>query len=186
MPPVQDGRHTRALASGDGEAWQRLVERETPAVFRTCYRILGRVDEAEDAAQETFLAAYRAIGSFRGEGAAAAWLMRIATRESWRRAARSRRLSSVSSSLDEQDSETLHDPSDPLREALSAEERLQVRRAVERLPEPYREVVSLRFLAELSISDIAALTNRREGTVKAQLHRGLEWLRREAGGLVVA
>lgn len=183
---MEDSAHTSALAAGDGEAWQRLVEQETPAVFRTCYRILGRVDEAEDAAQETFLAAYRSIGAFRGDGLAAAWLSRIATRESWRRAARSRHAARVSTSLDEHGDDQLQDPSDPLGETLSAERGDQVRRAVARLPQPYREVVSLRFLSELSIPDIAAVTNRPEGTVRTQLHRGLERLRREIGGLVAA
>jgi RNA polymerase sigma-70 factor (ECF subfamily) len=174
------------LASGDHDAWQRLVEQETAAVFRTCYRILGRVDDAEDAAQETFLAAYRSIGSYRGDGVAAAWLSRIATRESWRRAQSSRRVSRASTSLDEAESEDLRDASDPLTETLSTEQGEQVRRAVARLPEPYREVVSLRFFSELSISDIAAVTHRAEGTVRTQLHRGLERLRRQVDGLVAA
>lgn len=186
MPRVEEFGHDRALADGDREAWQRLVERETAAVFRTCYRIVGRVDEAEDASQETFLAAYRSIGAFRGDGVAGAWLMRIATRESWRRAARSRRVSRVATTLDDNGADQIHDRSDPLGEALSAEQRQQVRRAVERLPEPYREVVSLRFFSELSITDIASATGRPEGTVKAQLSRGLERMRREVGGLVTA
>ena len=185
-PSVEVSVDAGALVAGDRDAWQRLVELETPAVFRTCYRILGRIDDAEDAAQETFLSAYRSIGSFRGDGVAAAWLMRIATRESWRRAARMRRVSQASSSLDEQGSDQLRGPSNPLDETLSAEQREQIRHAVARLPEPYREVVSLRFLSELSIADIAVVANRPEGTVKAQLHRGLERLRREIGGLVTA
>lgn len=53
-----------------------------------------------------------------------------------------------------------------------------MRRAVAALPEPYREVVALRFFGDLSLLDIAAATGRPEGTVKAQLHRGLERLRK--------
>jgi RNA polymerase sigma-70 factor (ECF subfamily) len=175
-----------ALAAGDHEAWERLVVQETPAVFRTCFRILGRVEEAEDAAQETFLAAYRGIGSFRGDMVPRVWLIRIATRESWRRAARSRRLPRVSTSLQDDVSHQVADISDPLGETLSGEERDLVRAAVARLPDPYREVVTLRYLGELSVADIASVTKRPEGTVKAQLHRGLERLRREIGGLVTA
>jgi RNA polymerase sigma-70 factor (ECF subfamily) len=183
---VEDSLLAPALAAGDHDAWDRLVVQETPAVFRTCYRILGRIEEAEDAAQETFLAAYRGIGSFRGDNVPRAWLTRIATRESWRRAARSRRLPQVSTSLADDVSEQVADDSDPLGETLSAEQREQVRQAVARLPEPYREVVTLRFMGELSIADIAVVTARPEGTIKAQLHRGLERLRREVGGLVTA
>ena len=57
-----------------------------------------------------------------------------------------------------------------------------MRRAVASLGEPYREVVALRFFGELSLLDIAAATGRPEGTIKAQLHRGLERLRRSLGG----
>jgi RNA polymerase sigma-70 factor (ECF subfamily) len=72
---------------------------------------------------------------------------------------------------------------DPLAEALAAEQREQVRRAVLALPEPYREVIALRFFSELSLLDIAVVTGRPEGTVKSQLHRGLERMR---NGLAVA
>lgn len=175
-----------ALVSGDGDAWQSLVEQETPRVFRTCYRILGRVDEAEEAAQETFLAAYRAIGAFRGEASHAAWLCRIATRLSWRRAAGARRSAAVQSPLDQVGENALRDPSDPLQAAISAEQAVQIRKAVAALPEPYREVISLRFLAELSIEDIAGATQRPVGTVKAQLHRGQSRLRTLIGLMVLA
>ena len=69
------------------------------------------------------------------------------------------------------------DPTDPARDVLTAERTEAVRHAVAKLPEPYREVVVLRYFAELSVADIAAATQRPEGTVKAQLHRGLERLR---------
>jgi RNA polymerase sigma-70 factor (ECF subfamily) len=183
---VDDRSTVDALVSGDADAWQRLVEHETPRVFRTCYRILGRVDVAEDAAQETFIAAYRAIGSYRGEGSAGAWLCRIATRESWRRAASERRSASLLSPLEQAAEHELRDGRDPLTAALSAEQAEQIRRAVAALPEPYREVISLRFLSELSIEDVAAVMQRPIGTVKAQLHRGQSRLRQQIGRMVPA
>ena len=171
-----------ALAAGDEAAFRLLVEQETAPVFRTCYRILGRVDEAEDAAQETFVLAYRSLATFRGDGHPGAWLARIATRECWRRAAvRSRRMAATTP-LTEILAATLADGSDPARDALDAEQRAGVRRAVASLPEPYREVVALRFFSELSLLDIASATGRPEGTIKAQLHRGLERLRRGMSG----
>lgn len=162
----------QALRSGDPDAFRQLVETETTAVFRTCYRILGRVDEAEDAAQDAFIQAFRALGTYRGDGPPGAWLARIATREAWRRAGRSKRR--VVAELN--DAGPLFPP-DPLSEAVAAEQREDVRLAVADLPDPYREVVALRFFSELSIADIAAATSRPEGTIKAQLHRGLQRLR---------
>jgi len=175
---VDDLALARSLAAGEEEAFRTLVDQETTSVFRTCYRILGRVDEAEDATQETFVLAYRSLASFRGDGRPGAWLSRIATRECWRRAAVRSRRATATTALDEVVLETLPGSCSPLGDLLAAEERNAVRRAVENLGEPYREVVALRFFGELSLLDIAAATGRPEGTVKAQLHRGLARLRR--------
>jgi RNA polymerase sigma-70 factor (ECF subfamily) len=174
---VDDLALARALTAGDESAFRLLVERETASVFRICYRILGRVDEAEDAAQETFVLAYRSLDGYRGEGPAAAWLARIATRESWRRANARARRAGATVVLDDALAATVRSSSDPLGEVMAVEQQEAVRRAVAALSEPYREVVALRFFAELPLAAIAAETGRPEGTVKAQLHRGLQRLR---------
>ena len=178
---MDDLELARSLAAGEEDAFRRLVDLETTSVFRTCYRILGRVDEAEDATQETFVLAYRFLASYRGEGRPGAWLTRIATRECWRRAASRNRRQAATTALDEVILETMPGAGSPLGDLLAAEERARVREAVEGLGEPYREVIALRFFGELSLLDIAAATGRPEGTVKAQLHRGLERLRRSMG-----
>lgn len=167
----------RALASGDESAFRLFVDRQATPILRICYRILGRVDEAEDAAQETFVLAYRALATFRGDGSPDAWIARIATRECWRRASRGARRVAATVPLDDAVAASLIDPVDPAREALAAERSEAVRHAVAALPEPYREVVTLRFFGELSVAAIASATQRPEGTIKAQLHRGLERLR---------
>ena len=171
----------RALATGDEAAFHTLVDREAERVFRICYRILGRVDEAQEATQETFVLAYRGLATFRGDGPPGAWLARIATRESWRRAATSRRRLAATTPLDDVLVATLADPGDPAGEAMASEERETVRGAVARLPEPYREVVALRFFGDLSLLEIAAATGRPESTIKTQLRRGLERLRAAMG-----
>ena len=168
---------SRALVSGDAHAFRVLVERETSRVFRVCYRVLGRVDEAEDATQETFVLAYRALGTYRGDGHPAAWVMRIAIREAWRRAAARSKRRSLTAELDEVAGRLPSGAPGPAAEALLSEERDAVRRAVSGMREPYREVIALRFFADLSILEICAATGRPEGTVKAQIHRGLKHLR---------
>lgn len=167
-----------ALTAGDEDAFRRLVELETTNVFRTCYRILGRIEDAEDATQETFVLAHRNLASYRGDGRPGAWLVRIATRHCWRRAAASRRRVAGITTLDDALAATLPASADPAREVLEAERRAGVRLAVAALPEPYREVLTMRFFGELSLADICVVTDRPMGTVKAQLHRGLERLRR--------
>src|SRR5262245_50389877 len=57
-----------AVLAGDRDAYRDLVERESAAVVRTCHRILGDLHEAEDAAQEAFVTAYRSLAGWRGEG----------------------------------------------------------------------------------------------------------------------
>ena len=166
-----------ALAKGDLGAFGVFVDQQATPVLRICYRILGRLEEAEDAAQEAFVLAYRGLSSFRGEGSPEAWMARIATRQCWRRRSRGARRMAVTIPLDDAIAASLIDPTDPARDVLTAERTEAVRLAVGKLPEPYREVVVLRYFAELSVADIAAATKRPEGTVKAQLHRGLERLR---------
>lgn len=175
---VDDHSLARALAARDGQAFRLLVERETSYVFRICWRILGSVDEAEDAAQETFMLAYRALGTFRG-GNPRAWLARIAARESFRRARARSSARAMSTPLDDEIVATITGSSDPVSDVLAAEEGRLVRRVVAGLPEPYREVVALRYFSDLALADIAALTGRPLGTVKAQLYRGLDRLRRQ-------
>ena len=92
-------------------------------------------------------------------------------------AASRRRRRNATSELDADSLSIPHDARDPLGEAMHGEERDRVRTAVQQLPDIYRQVVSLRFFAEFSILEIAEATDRPEGTVKAQLHRGLKRLR---------
>ena len=176
---MDDLARARALASGDEAAFEAFLDQQTAPVFRICYRILGSVDEAEDAVQETFVLAYRALATFRGDGPPGAWVARIAVRECWRRSRSRARQRAETTPFDAVIEATLADSTDLAREAVAAEERGEVRRAVAALPEPYGEVVALRFFAELSLAHIAAATGRLEATVKTQLYRGLERLRRE-------
>jgi RNA polymerase sigma-70 factor (ECF subfamily) len=174
---VDDFPLARALAAGDEAAFQRLVDEHAAEMFRICYRVLGSIDDAEDAVQETFVLAYRGLGTYRGEGPPGAWLARIAVRESWRRNRVRSRGAWLSQPLDDRVEATTADRTDVVREVLAAEETAEVRRALRALPEPYREVVTLRFLGDRTLSDIAAVTGRPEATVKTHLYRGLERLR---------
>lgn len=187
-----------AVLAGDADAFRTLVERESRTVVRTCYRVLGDLHEAEDAAQEAFVTAYRALGTWRGEGPFGAWLARIASRTAVRRAGRRRPVAWIDPHPMIDDSPGIRERvgeatlaaamggmPDPAQQALRAERAAAIRTAVAGLEEPYREVVVLRFFSELSLAEIAAQSDRPLGTVKTHLHRGLLRLRRalEAQGV---
>ena len=170
------------VLAGDREAFRALVDREGPAVVRACHRILGDLHEAEDAAQEAFVTAFRSLAGWRGDGPFGAWLTRIAVRIALRRAQRRRAVTWI-------------EPGDPTVGAVTnlaggagsrgddapRGARRRVRAAVAKLDEPYRETVALRFFGELWLAEIAAETGRPLGTVKTHLHRGLLRLRTSQG-----
>jgi RNA polymerase sigma-70 factor (ECF subfamily) len=170
---VDDRALIDALRAGDREAFSVIVDREMPTVYRACLRILGRPADAEDVTQESFVAAFRSIRTFRGDGSLRGWLLRIATRQAFRRLSQRR----ADAALDAVPEHRIADASnDPARRALEAESEASVRAAVAALPDPYREVVALRFFGQLSLFEVAEATGRPVNTVKTHLRRGLERL----------
>jgi RNA polymerase sigma-70 factor (ECF subfamily) len=182
------------VLAGDTEAFRRLVERESVALVRACHRILGDRADAEDAAQDAFVTAYRQLATWRGEGTFGAWLMRIGVRIALRQAGKRKTVTwrdplapgdagpsavdPITKATDQSaiDSAPL---TDPAVLSMRAERATELRAAVTGLPEPYREVVALRFFAEATLDEIARQTGRPIGTVKTQLRRGLARLRTE-------
>jgi RNA polymerase sigma-70 factor (ECF subfamily) len=169
------------VLSGDREAFREIVDREGPALVRACHRVLGDLHEAEDAAQEAFVMAYRSLGQWRQEGALGAWLARTAVRIALRRAQRR----PVVTWLDPANpgSADVAGALDPASVAVRMERAAEVREALADLDEPYREVVALRFFGDLSLSEIAEQTGRPLGTVKTHLHRGLSRLKLALDGV---
>ena len=170
-----------AVLAGDREAFRFLVEHESPAVVRACHRVLGDLHEAEDAAQEAFVIAFRSLAAWRGDGPFGAWLTRIAVRIALRRAQGRRDVTWIDPT-DPSAGVDLPGGPDPAITSLQAERAAGIRAAVGRLDEPYREVVALRFFGELSLEEIASQTGRPLGTVKTHLRRGLLRLRPTVDG----
>jgi RNA polymerase sigma-70 factor (ECF subfamily) len=176
-PEVIDERAAvDAVLAGDRDAFRILVDRESAAVIRACHRILGDLHDAEDSAQEAFVIAFRSLAGWRADGPFGAWLTRIAVRIALRRAQKRRDVAWIDPTHPDHPLD-LPGGLDPASSSLRAERAADVRAAVARLDEPYRETVALRFFGELSLDEIATQTGRPLGTVKTHLHRGLIRLR---------
>jgi len=182
----QDAALVARVLDGEHDAFRTLVERESRTVVAACYRVLGDLHDAEDAAQEAFVTAYGSLATWRAEGPFGAWLTRIAIRIALRAATRRRTVTWIDPAAgSDVAAHAALDASlrrsgggeDPATQALRRERDADLRAAVAALEEPYREVVALRFFGELSLAEIASQTDRPLGTVKTHLHRGLARLR---------
>ncbi len=157
----------------DSEAWAQIYARDYPRIYAYLYRRLGNIELAEDIAATVFLHAVERIGSFTYRGfSLSAWLFRIAHNQSvdhFRRKAKvateplTEELSIMEDTVQETVEKTV------IREELSL--------ALENITEEQRQVVLLKFFADLSNAEVARIMGKREGAVKALHHRALASLR---------
>ncbi len=175
-----DADLVRATLCGTTAAYNGLVERYQRQVYNLAYRILGNAEDAGDLAQETFLRAYGALGSFRQDASFLTWLYKISSNLciDHIRARKSR----TALSLDVEREEGREPAADlratgPESAAIRSAVRDEVQRAVQNLPEKYRVVVVMRHLQDMSVEEIALVLDMPSGTVKTHLFRGREMLR---------
>ena len=166
----------RAL-SGDAEAFGEIVRRWERRIFALTYGILGREDDARDATQETFLAAFRNLRGFRGEAKVSSWLHRIAVNQCISRQRRAR-VRNESELDDEQGTNVFAAPLDrsPASVAEGRQRTAAVRRALNGLPLDLRQVVVMKEFEELTFREIADALELPLSTVKSRLYTGLKQL----------
>ena len=181
---LEEAQAIRRCQAGDKEAFRYVVERYGNLMYGTAYQITRNHARAQELTQDALVLAWRGINSFQG-GSLKAWLVKILTN---RGISLSRRRELDAATLDDPESPvTVADESqDPAAAAVLALERERIRGALETLPEEQRQVVTLRFFSELSVSETASALGVREGTVKSRLSRARARLRellRESGEL---
>jgi len=177
--PLNEAELVERAKRGDAAAYEELVQTHQGIAFRTAYLIAGSAADAEEAAQDGFVKAYRALARFRSGAPFRPWLLEIVANEARnrRRAARMReQLTLRAAGAPSGDAA----PS-PEAALLSAERRQQLLVAVNSLPEKLRLAIACRYLLDLSEEETAAALACRRGTVKSRLARGLEQLRGELG-----
>jgi len=170
----------RALA-GDREAFGEVVRRWERKIYALAYGILGSVEDARDASQETFIAAYRNLQGFRGEAKVSSWLHRIAVNQSISRQRRAR-VRAETGLEDEVESSgegllSTRAGESPARVSESKQRAEAVRRAVASLPQELREVVLMKEFEELTFQEIADALQVPLSTVKSRLYTALRQLR---------
>ena len=168
----------RAL-SGDPEAFGEIVRRWERRIFALAFGMLGREEDARDATQETFLAAFRNLRGFRGEAKVSSWLHRIAVNQCITRQRRSKVRSETA--LDdeaEKNAAVFISPVDvsPARAVENREQSIAVRRAVCALPPDLRQVVVMKEFEELTFQEISDVLDMPLSTVKSRLYTALRQL----------
>ena len=160
-----------------------VVQVYWPRIFRFALASLRDRDAAQTVAQDCFLKAYRARERFRGEASLLTWLMQI-TVNLVRDYARNRRLQFWRRAGTEGPREWIPDAGiDPERRILVKEQVDAVWNATERLPDRQRTVFLLRYVEEMELLEIAAVTGLKEGAVKIHLYRALRSVRANVGRL---
>jgi RNA polymerase sigma-70 factor (ECF subfamily) len=176
--PLEDQELVERAKRGDVGAYETLVERHQEAAFRTAYFVASRADDAEDAAQEAFVKAYRALGQFRSGAAFRPWLLAIVANEARNRLRSASRRDSLALRLAESRSQGDAVPS-PERAALAHADQEGLLKAMSKLSEDDRVVIGYRYFLELSEREMAEAMRCRPGTVKSKLSRALGRLRKQ-------
>jgi RNA polymerase sigma-70 factor, ECF subfamily len=161
---------------GNEAAYEEIVQRYQQVAFRTAYVVTGSAAEAEDAAQEGFVKAYRALATFRPGAEPRPWLLRIVVNEARNRVRSAGRRHQLELRVVERFRPGDAAPS-PEAAAVAAEDHNWLLGLVNELSEEDRLVISSRYLLELSGEETAAALGIPEGTVKSRLSRALARLR---------
>ena len=157
---------------GDRDAFRHLVEQYKNPLYGTAYLMTGNAAQAEEHVQEAFLLAWRGIRTFRRGRPVKPWLMRILVNAVL---AQQRKRALTTVPLEE--SAPLSAPSTGAESIEASEDREAVRQALAQLTPEHRQVVVLRYFADLTVPQVARSAGVREGTVKSRLHRALRQMR---------
>jgi len=177
LPKTQEGTDERLLVKqaqkGDLAAFDELVTRFQERIYATIYHMTANHEDANDLAQESFIKAYQALNSFKGDSSFFTWLYRIA----FNSAISLKRRKRATVSLDAGGPDGGIDPYDPSEyvkpgQALERMEgEVQLQEAMNRLSSEHREVLVLKDIEGMKYEEIAAILDVPIGTIRSRLHR---------------
>ncbi len=180
MQSRTDEQLVELAVSDDREAFDEIVRRWERKIFALCFGMLGREDDAGDACQEAFIAAYRNIKNFRGEAKVSSWLHRIAVNQCL--TIKRRQKSRAEDILDEdeaaEDRTFVASPNYSPAKVIEKSERLTlVRQAVGGLPTELRQVIVMKEFEEMTFQEISETLELPLSTVKSRLYTALKQLK---------
>jgi len=174
--PLPDTELVARAKRGDAAAYEELVRRHQTIALRTAYLVAGNDADAQEAAQDAFVKAYRALGRFRPGFPFRPWLLRIVANEARNRRRSAGRRAALALRAAEEGPSGGAAPS-PEGALLAGQERERLLAAVNGLREEERLVIACRYFLELSEEETAAALGVRHGTVKSRTSRALARLR---------
>lgn len=171
------------LQKRDEAAFEELIRQYEKKVYTLCFRMCGNSEDAEEAAQDAFLALWRGIDRFRQESSLSTWIYRLATNaciDTLRR----RKKQSGSVSLDDEELcvDAVDTSPQPQETVEHRETQKLLQEGLSALPEEYRKVLILREIEGLSYTEIAESASIELGTVKSRISRGRSLLRNFLSG----
>lgn len=182
---MPDAELARRIAAHEHDAFALLMRRYNQLLFRTARSVLRDDSEAEDAVQDAYMQAYRAIGQFRGDAKLSTWLTRIVVNEAIARSRRSNRRAEVLQL--HADAKWNNDATEvnmnaggsesPENSAMRAQARQLLEKQIDALPEAFRTVFMLRAVEEMSGEEVAAVLEIPEATVRSRFFRARGMLR---------
>jgi len=173
---------------GDSRAFAELVHLYGDKLYQLAYRMTGNRQDAEDIVQETFLRVFRHLNRYDEKLKFSTWIYRIASNLCIDRLRKRRVVYSLDAAGGEHEdldgySALPSDERTPEHEVMLTETQRTVRQAIESLPVKYRAVMTLRYVQDLSLQEIAGILELPVTTVKTRVHRAREYMRRKVGHL---
>jgi RNA polymerase sigma-70 factor (ECF subfamily) len=180
--PPNDAELVARAKRGDADAYETLVGAHQTIAFRTAYLITGSAADAEEATQDGFVKAYRALGRFREEAPFRPWLLAIVANEARNRRRSAKRHAELALRVAGEEPSSGGAAPSPETAVLALERRWALLQAVNDLSGDDRLVIACRYFVGLSEEETAAVIGRPKGTVKSRTARALERLRERLGG----
>jgi RNA polymerase sigma-70 factor (ECF subfamily) len=168
----------------DPDAFGQLVERYASSIVSLAYRMVGERADAEDLAQETFLAAFKALPTFRADAKFSTWLYRIAMNKckDWLRARRAAQ-GALEAEAEDLFAELAVDPATPERALSQRQVADHLNRAIQKLPPLYREAFVLKHVEGLDYEEMEQIVGVHRDTLKMRVYKARTHLCRALGAL---